>query len=502
METDILIEAEIHSFIRGHRGPTALDDQQTADEKTVELRKSFMTFSAAFSSLRPAVPVDGIPGFIAFDGSLGSKRLKLTVGKFLTRKCKLKEILTDAEIRTLANQLTLALWKTEVTDTVEILHGDAITQAYANKVGGSSCMAGSCAIYTELYAVNPDRFGLLTIHRCNDSARAVVHGLDNGRQLLGRVYTTDSDLRVPMDKYATDRDWYLHRNACKIDQNELVMSGLVFDDMKVPYQDTLSKAFIKNNHLTIFYETTSILFPQYTLDSTEGLLSDITTCDNCSEEMVDGESTHIEDGVYCSDCLNQLYFYCGGCDEYCALDDAISIVDGDTGDMGGEEHICKSCAGEKYAYCESCDNWVVHDKATSTEDEVLCNYCFGEEYGTCDECEKSCANNDLHDFTPDCCDSEEFDSHTVFCPDCIDDEKEKSKARGDKVRGVREVRQVILNVILNTDRIESAEPVDGRIFRVRESEQDFLNFLKTPQQKPKYFIEPAIWDQEDKERTI
>ena len=119
----------------------------------------------------PGKPDDESTGFIAFDVP-GKDRLKLKTARYLTRKCKLGEIasLSDEQIRNLAEKINSLLWTVEELNNVELICGDAITNAYAKNVGGSSCMTGGNSSYTRLYEINPARFKMLIMRSNNDSA--------------------------------------------------------------------------------------------------------------------------------------------------------------------------------------------------------------------------------------------------------------------------------------------------------------------------------------------
>ncbi len=204
----------------------------------------------------PDKPDDGSTGFIAFNVP-GKDRLKLTTARYLTRKCKLNEVafLNDKQIRFLAEKINSLLWTVEELINIELIRGSDITEAYYNEVGGNSCMTSSNCNYTKLYEINPTRFEMLIIRNDNDSARAIIHKLDNGQKLLGTVYTTAEHLCNKMQNYAAKQNWILHKDACFSDKNTWIMSDLHFCDGEMPFMDVLTNGTICGNLLTVSYNS-------------------------------------------------------------------------------------------------------------------------------------------------------------------------------------------------------------------------------------------------------
>ncbi|KKK84203.1 hypothetical protein LCGC14_2785740, partial [marine sediment metagenome] len=246
----------------------------------------------------PGKPDDESTGFIAFDVP-GKDRLKLKTARYLIRKCKLNEVasLNDEQIRSLAEKINSLLWTDEELNNVELIRGKAITEAYENEIGGSSCMTGCNSSCTRLYALNPTRFEMLIIRSGNDSARAIIHKLDNGRKLLGVVYTTAEHLYDKMQNYATKQNWILYANK---DQDKItwIMSDLQYNDGEIPYMDVLTSGEIHDNLLTVSYNSGS-----FELCNQNGDLEGGYHCENCGDYIYEDDVYNDGDGnVYCEYC--------------------------------------------------------------------------------------------------------------------------------------------------------------------------------------------------------
>ncbi len=268
----------------------------------------------------PDKPEDGSTGYIAFTAS-GKTRMKLKTARYLTRKCKLQDgaVLSDVEIRDLAEKINNLLWTADELNNIELISGQAITSAYNNEIGGSSCMTGCNSQYTGLYAANPTRFQMLIVYSANDSARAIIHTLDNGQKLLGTIYTTAEHLLNTMKIYAKDQGWLVDskfRGAGSI----LIMSGLKFCDGEIPYMDVLTQGSINNNLLTISYNG-----GDFDLQNQNGYL-DRDCCTECGDDICEDDLYNGSDGeIYCEYCFNENFTYCYRCEEVVLNSDSVYI---------------------------------------------------------------------------------------------------------------------------------------------------------------------------------
>ncbi len=350
-------------------------------------------FMGGIEYQRPDKPDDGSVGYISFSSKNRTSRMKLRTGRYLTRKCGLNThvenvgtpMLNDKQIRELTEKLNALLWTEEELNNVEILRGPAITEAYENSVGGGSCMTGDCSEYTRLYEVNPTRFGMLVIRSGNDSARAIVHYLDNGRILLGCIYTDAEHLYPLMVDYANKKGWYTIRsfNNMGVDEKKtLVMSGLQFEYGELPYMDVLTEGEIYGNLLTVSYNGGS-----FSLHDTNGGDSGYV-CSSCGDRVHENDVYFAFDEDYCEHCYGDNFFTCECCCNATSQDDGIRIEDIDT-------TVCPDCASGYYYRCETCDEWRTIDNMNFVDDEVYCEECFDGVAGTCPKCDETFKLEDL-----------------------------------------------------------------------------------------------------------
>ena len=332
----------------------------------------------------PDKPDDGSTGYIAFN-VLGKERMKLKTARYLIRKCKLNEVasLNDEQIRSLAEKINSLLWTDEELNNVELIRGKAITEAYKNEIGGSSCMTGCNSSYTKLYASNPTRFEMLIIRSGNDSARAIIHKLDNGRKLLGVVYTTAKHLYDKMQNYATKQNWILYVNRDQ-DKTTWIMSDLQYNDGEIPYMDILTSGEIYGNLLTVSYNTGS-----FELCNQNGDLEGGYHCENCGDRIYEDDIYNDDNGnIYCEYCFNEKFIWCPDCESVTHNNDTVYI-------QGKEIHICQYCADKHYYKCENCEDYFTINSVLGLNDDTYCKNCFDQIVDYCEDCGEAFCIEDL-----------------------------------------------------------------------------------------------------------
>lgn len=334
--------------------------------------------------LEPDKPDDGTTGFLAYNVP-NKPRMKMKTGRFLTRKLGLNSgFLDDVQIRKISDAVNMKLFPDIET---RLDSGEQITQNYEDAVGGSSCMTGSDAQYTLLYESNPDRFQQLIMFYNGNSARAIVHKLDNGRFLMDRIYSDSEHLKDKMFDYAREHDWiyrtYTSAGSYNVSNgmsSECIVSGLNYEDGEVPYMDTLIKYCIERGQLTIFHRNVN-KSADGTLDSTCGNLSESGyTCCCCNDRVHEDDIYCNDNGNhYCLDCYHEYYFYCEHCNNDCSVDDQVYITDKCF-------HVCQYCADSHYYQCQECEKYFSLDATyTVDEDELCCENCI-DNYSQCESC--------------------------------------------------------------------------------------------------------------------
>jgi len=332
----------------------------------------------------PDKPDDGSTGFIAFDVP-GKERLKLKTTRYLTRKCKLNEVasLNDEQIRILAEKINGLLWTVDELNDVELIRGKAITEAYGDEVGGSSCMSGYNSSYTRLYEVNPTRFEMLIIRTGNDSARAIVHKLDSGQKLMGVIYATAEHLLDMMENHADNQGWLTCNNTDCHNKNFWVMSNLQFCDGEIPYMDVLTSGDIDNGLLTVSYNS-----GDFELQNTNGCL-DCYTCVSCGSAVHEDDAYSDDNGeTYCEHCFHEIFLQCEDCGDITCKDDVVFIED-------SEIYVCQNCASRRYYRCETCNEYRTLDGMQIFDDNAYCENCFDEIADYCEDCNEAFYIEDL-----------------------------------------------------------------------------------------------------------
>ncbi len=332
----------------------------------------------------PDKPDDSSTGFIAFDVP-GKERLKLKTARYLTRKCKLNKVaaLNDEQIRILAEKINGLLWTTEELNDVELICGKAITEAYSDEVGGSSCMSGCNSSYTCLYEVNPTRFEMLIIRCGNDSARAIVHKLDSGQKLLGVVYATAEHLLDMVENFAENQGWLIYGNVGYSERSSWIMSDLQFCDGEIPYMDVLTSGSIDDGLLTASYNS-----GDFELQNTNGSINSYI-CISCSNTMHEDDAYSDDNGeIYCEHCFHKAFLHCERCEDLTYKENAVFIEN-------AEIYVCQNCALNHYYCCETCSEYRTIDDMQIFDDNAYCENCFDKIADYCEDCSKAFYTEDL-----------------------------------------------------------------------------------------------------------
>ena len=352
------------------------------------------------NELEPDKPTDNTCGFIAYNVP-DKPRMKMKTGRFLTRKLKLNSgFLSDSEIQSIAEQINLKLFPDV---QVRLDKGSQITKNYENDVGGCSCMTGDDCDCTKLYEMNPDRFQQLIMMYNDNSARAIVSKLDNGRYLMDRIYSDSETLKDKMFDYAEKQGW-IYRTYTKSDKfdvsngnsSECIVSGLEYEDGYIPYMDTLFKYCIENNRLTIFHKDVN-KNSHGELDNTDGYLQASMYCDICDNRINEDNCFYVDDGVCCEGCYSENFFHCEYCEQDVSVDEQTFIED-------KHIYVCRYCAEHHYSKCKECGNYF-YSVYTVDNDEQCCENCL-DNYSKCEECGEYFSTLNKENLCEDCAENE------------------------------------------------------------------------------------------------
>jgi hypothetical protein len=192
-------------------------------------------------------------------------------------------------------------------------------------------------------------------------------------------------LAEKMQSYAEGADWDYRistKAGCRdvtCENSTLSVSGLSYEDGQVPYMDTMENGCICGSGLSI----SAYGCQDYELLSTDGSLGRGYVCENCGDHTSEDEAICAGDCCYCESCANELFSWCGNCDELVSRDDMVSIVDVDI-------YVCSNCT-DNYQKCEDCGEYNKENYQVIGD----CCYCesCGEKYPMCAECGEQSTDN-------------------------------------------------------------------------------------------------------------
>ncbi len=371
--------------------------------------------------LNPCMPVDGTPNYIAFAVPGEAHRKKLKTNRFLVRKLGLKEkkILPDSNIQALTHEINQELYPGR-EKTVRIDFGLNITKNYANSVGGTSCMTDYSSKYVGMYANNPDIYSQLVMISENDTSRAILIKLDNGKLLMDRVYSTCQNLSDDMYDYA-QKHGYLYREyasagntgICSPDGTKygnyknIIVSNVKIIEGEIPFADTLTQYKYNSNGIIDIFHQNAGYSADGSLDDTSGCLSSDLICDNCADGVSDEDNYSIDGSVYCEACYEELFTYCESCNKTVSNDEIVEVHDRDN----NSTYVCESCRNRNYTYCRACGEYYHNGDVREHDDSYYCESCFSDLFLECECCNEFHSNDIITD----------FDNIGAICDDCYEE---------------------------------------------------------------------------------
>jgi len=321
---------------------------------------------------------DGLVAYTVRKGKFETMKL----GRFIKRHILKEEILPENVFQKCIERLVDYFFPTV---EFEIHSGDKITQNYANRVGGGSCMAGEHSPKVDMYARNPKKFSQLIGKQNNTTARAIVFHMDDGFNMLGRIYTGSAHLNNMMKQYAKKKGWvyydgydlYLKGEVINRSDFDLVVSGVAWKEGGVPYMDDFENATIENdNTLTLYWSSGG----DYNLTDCSGMLRDGVFCINCDMGFDENDAYNDDDGYWCPECFEQYFVTCDECEETTHINDICEVNNG---------NVCGNCHDNYYVTCVECESdHHAEDTVTLYDGEEVCKPCLEANYTLCEECEQ------------------------------------------------------------------------------------------------------------------
>ncbi|HDY67364.1 MAG TPA: hypothetical protein ENH85_06220 [Candidatus Scalindua sp.] len=331
-----------------------------------------------------------LPGYISFNvlNSAGivdksKKRVRTKTSRFLTRKLGLNNyFLNDITIAKIAHSIDKTFFGNDYK--LRLDSGSKITENYRKEVGGSSCMTGNYAEYTRFYEMNPDSFKQIILTFNNNSARAILSTLDNGKKYCDRIYSTNIFIYDLLLNYVESKGWYFRETFDYANLgSDLIISNLKWQDGLVPYMDTFHHFKIqKDNLLQIFkYYSHSFLNEDRSIDGNmdhcEGwILGESSYCISCDERHDENNMRIINGECWCERCQDNYLFDCNQCSHSHHTDNSFEVE--------GEQY-CESCYEEFGYCCDNCENNIFLKNTVKTNLGIFCMKCL-EDYKKCCVC--------------------------------------------------------------------------------------------------------------------
>lgn len=136
----------------------------------------------------------------------------------------------------------------------------------------------------------------------------------------------------------------------------------------------------------------------------------IRTCAECGCVIEDGDDWYEFEGkIYCEDCNDELFEYCGECGEKFYRDEMNWIE-------GYDQYVCDECYRDCYSECANCGEIVRTNDMYDSADGDICEYCADYHYTCCDECGERVHNDYIH---------YDEDDDRYYCDECYDQRPEK-----------------------------------------------------------------------------
>jgi hypothetical protein len=130
-------------------------------------------------------------------------------------------------------------------------------------------------------------------------------------------------------------------------------------------------------------------------------------CEKCKEQILKTDAMELpnDPGIFrCSDCMEEDYFICDFCNEFC-LDDSTVIT------VHNGDKICEACYSSSYGTCENCSKVLENTDIISHDGMTYCTNCFDNMFIECDYC-GAFVDRDYACYTDDSC----------YCETCCSDD--------------------------------------------------------------------------------
>lgn len=243
-----------------------------------------------------------------------SKRVNTSLGRFIRRNLKTSE--KEISIPTLSEFChTLEAHLGMESHKIKIYSANDITKIYNDNTDIYTCMTGHHSIYTELYALNPDKVQLV-VH--SDSARALLWTCDDGTKVLDRIYPNSSPYVKKLLLWANSQGYLVrgHNGIPSSHYVELSDNSIRHVTLRYksyfPYLDTFRFSKLINLNTIILSNKKQNL--SNTLGSTHGTLCFLRKCSICGNHYTN--YLIVKNKVVCPYCFKTFIKQCTICGKY------------------------------------------------------------------------------------------------------------------------------------------------------------------------------------------
>ena len=344
-------------------------------------------------------------------------RIVTTLGRYIKKNFpEIAEKFTDSFLeyltsKTFANQ--------PIDNFFTTIGGNAIYEAYANRVGEKSCMTGSSnRDKLDLYVENGVKMVLYDDNMGN-SARALLWKTDDGDHCLDRIYPNSGEHVEKFYKYAETRGW-LCREGNGFPGGDILIGGCTHEvtistpsSGEYPYLDSFHYTDddpSDSGKITLYTAEHDIVF-----DSQSGGWSPGRMCANCDCSISEEEEYPYGDEGYCENCYSELFFTCEQCGVTVSVDDMQEV---------NNQDWCSHCTQNNATQCYKCDEYFPDNQGHTVEvdGDIWCEGCAANHASYCQKCEGYTAYG-LSEVNTEGGDTKEWcdnclDSNATYCEVC------------------------------------------------------------------------------------
>tara|TARA_E500000331_G_scaffold339925_2_gene370701 strand:- start:3890 stop:5296 length:1407 start_codon:yes stop_codon:yes gene_type:complete len=337
-----------------------------------------------------------------------SRRVKTRLGRYITRN--FEEIVTHEDFNERALDMLVekftALAAEDIENIFKIEKGEEIVTNYRDEFADDSCMTGSGARYTQMYAANPDVVSMLCLDDGRYKGRALLWSTDDG-QVLDRIYPNSGPHIEKYELYCAKHEIDMRNDnycPCSSPTDEVLPQFNSVQTRKrktysvqvkvpntdcIPYMDLFHFGAWLNGNRNDATEaklysapTEDGVVPDFVASGTGGDIStyEYHECLCCSETvfrhaceyLIDAHGARSLDNLTCQTCMdNEEVKYCEGCSN--RMLETNSILIKGINEQHGNRY-CIPCAIKRLRLCKTCNE--VNGYHIMHKDDNYCRACY------------------------------------------------------------------------------------------------------------------------------